>query len=41
MTHQRAITGDDVDVLRAAIDQEGRGVAVALEEVGVQPASFQ
>ena len=29
------ITGDDVDVLRAAIDQEGGAVAIDLEEVGV------
>jgi hypothetical protein len=29
------IIGDDVDVLRAAIDQEGGAVTVDLEEVGV------
>jgi hypothetical protein len=29
------ITGDDVDVLRAAIDQERGAVAIDLEEVGV------
>jgi anti-anti-sigma regulatory factor len=29
------ITGDDVDVLRAAIAQEGGAVAIDLEEVGV------
>jgi hypothetical protein len=29
------ITGDDVDVLRAAIDQERAAVAIDLEEVGV------
>lgn len=29
------ITGDDVDVLRAAIDQEHGAVAIDLEEVGV------
>jgi hypothetical protein len=29
------ITGDDVDVLRAALDQERGAVAIDLEEVGV------
>ena len=29
------ITGDDVDVLRAAIDQERGAVAINLEEVGL------
>jgi hypothetical protein len=29
------ITGDDVDVLRAAIDQEGGAVVIDLEEVGL------
>ena len=29
------ITGDDVDVLRAAMDQERGAVAIDLEEVGV------
>ena len=29
------ITGDDVDVLGAAIDQEPRAVAIDLQEVGV------
>jgi anti-anti-sigma regulatory factor len=29
------ITGDDVDVVRAAIDQERQAIAIDLEEVGV------